>query len=289
MKLFVPEASEWGLVGSFQGWDVAVGKPVAMYTTPEKGWFVAKGVELYKDDEFKIVKGNTWNTSYGLASPGVLAVDKEVKLQTSNSQNMKPAKNGKFDIYFNGTNIKYECVEEYTDLIVNIKIDNKANWSPLYITLKNGSTTIVNNATVTGNKYAVSGDYIGESLSYILSNGTKTMEGNVSITREGATINLEETIILLKVQLNTGNAQQWWGNTMKIHVWNTGTSLDTTWPGTEMKNEGNYTWSIQIPSELVGKTINYLVNNGGNWKSNDAKVTISANGNTVTGSSIGID
>ena len=155
--------------------------------------------------------------------------------------------------------------------------------------MKNGSTTIVNNATVTGNKYAVSGDYIGESLSYILSNGTKTMEGNVSITREGATINLEETIILLKVQLNTANAKQWWGNTMKIHVWNTGTSLDTTWPGTEMKNEGNYTWSIQIPSELVGKTINYLVNNGGNWKSNDAKVTISANGNTVTGSSIGID
>ena len=173
--------------------------------------------------------------------------------------------------------------------MVNITINNKANWSPLYITLKNGNTTIVDNATVTNNKYAVSGDYIGESLSYVLSNGSKTMSGNVSITKTGATITLEETIIKLKVQLNTDNSKKWWGNTMKIHVWGAGTSFDTEWPGHTMTSEGNYTWSIIVPSELVGKTIEYVINNGGNWKSNDAKVTIKAEGNTVTGSSIGIN
>ena len=112
---------------------------------------------------------------------------------------------------------------------------------------------------------------------------------NISITRDGATVTLEETIIKLKVQLNTGNAKDWWGNTMKIHVWDTGTSFDTNWPGNTMTSEGNYTWSIIVPSELIGKTINYLVHNGNGWQSSNATVTISASGNTVTGSSIGIN
>ena len=91
------------------------------------------------------------------------------------------------------------------------------------------------------------------------------------------------------VTLDTDNSKQWWGTTMKIHVWNTGTSFDTSWPGRNMSYEGNYTWSIIVPSELVGKTINYLVHNGQGWQSKDAKVTIKAEGNTITGSSIGIN
>jgi hypothetical protein len=204
---------------------------------------------------------------------------------------MKVAKNGKYDIYFNADakKIKVICVEDYANLKVNITIDNKANWSPLYITLKSGDTTVVDNATVTGNKCAVSGEYIGESLSYTLSNGSKTSTGNVTISKTGATITLEEVVIKLKVQLNTDNAKAWWGNTMKIHVWETGTSFDTSWPGNTMTSEGNYTWSIIVPSELVGKTIKFLVHNGNGWQSKDSTVTIKAEGNTVTGSSIGIN
>lgn len=283
------ETSDIGVVGSFQGWDVA--NPVAMITTAD-GWIVASGVELYKSDEFKFVKGNTWDVNYGNKDAVLVAeVDTEYTLSTNNPQNIKATKNGKFDIYFNTTTLafKYECVEEYTDLTVDITIDNKANWSPLYITLKNGDTTVVDNVKVTNNKYALSGDYIGESLSYILSNGSKTSEGNITITKDGVTINLEETIIKLTVQLNTDNSKQWWGDTMKIHVWNTGTSFDTSWPGVAMTSEGNYTWSINVPSELVGKTINYLVHNGNGWQSSDSTVTIKAEGNTVTGSSIGIN
>lgn len=287
----MPEAgtqSAFGVVGSFQGWDVA--NPVAMYSDGE-AWYVSEEIELYRGDEFKFAKDNSWDVSAGFAESVFAEVDTEYTLTTDNSQNIKVSKNGIFKMYINAdaTKFYYESVTEYTDLTVNITIDNKANWSPLYITLKRGDTTIVDNATVTDNKYAVSGDYIGETLSYVLSNGSKSLEGNVSITKNGATINLEETIIKLKVQLDTDNSKQWWGTTMKIHVWSTGTSLDTSWPGVEMTSEGDYTWSINVPSELVGKTINYLVHNGNGWQSKDSKVTISAEGNTVLGSSIGIE
>ncbi len=279
-----------GVVGSFQGWDVE--KPVAM-TDNGDGWIVANGVELYKDDAFKFVEGNSWDVSYGGNKDSVLKaeIDTEYTLVQAGGQDIKVTKNGKFDIYFNPETkaFKYTVAEEYTNLMVNITINNKANWSPLYITLKNGDTTIVNNATVTDNKYAISGDYIGEDLSYTLSNGSKNSTGSINISKTGATITLEETVIKLKITLDTDNSKQWWGNTMKIHVWDTGTSFDTTWPGNTMTSEGNYTWSIVVPSELVGKTINFLVNNGGNWKSNDSKVTIKAEGNTLKGSEIGIN
>lgn len=288
-ELSVLDASVYGLVGSFQGWDVA--KPIAMENS-SNGWIVAKSVELYKNDEFKFVKDKSWDVSYGTSSITVIEEGQEFAVQTDNSQNMKVSKNGKFNLYLNPTalKVKVECVEEYTDLTVNITIDNKANWSPLYITLWDGEKKVVDNATVTNNKYSISGDYIGSSLTCQLSNGSKTSEKmNVAITKEGAVVTLEETVIKLKVQLDTDNAKQWWGNTMKIHVWSTGTSFDTSWPGNTMTSEGNYTWSIIVPSELVGKTINYLVHNGNGWQSKDATVTIGAEGNTVTGSSIGIN
>lgn len=288
-----PVATEFGVVGSFQGWDVAAGKTVTMYEDKD-GWCVARNIELYKDDEIKIVKGNSWDVSYGPSAAGVLEVGVEHDVVSAGGQNIKVAKNGKFDVYINPTTnkFKYECVEEYTDLMVNITINNKANWNPLYIILKSGDTllTAASGNLVSGNKYAISGDYIGSSLNYQFVSGSKKSEtANVTITKTGATVMLEETIIKLKVQLNTDNSKQWWGNTMKIHVWNTGTSFDTSWPGTEMTFEGNYTWSINVPSELVGKTINYLVHNGNGWQSKDSTVTISAKGNTITGSSININ
>ncbi|MBQ2419429.1 MAG: hypothetical protein II281_06440, partial [Alistipes sp.] len=116
-----PVATEYGVVGSFQGWDVAVGKTVTMYEDKD-GWCVARNVELYKGYEFKIVKGNTWDVSYGPSEATVLEVGVEHDVVTSGSQNFKVATNGKFDIYFNlsANKVKYECVDEYTDLMVNI-------------------------------------------------------------------------------------------------------------------------------------------------------------------------
>lgn len=281
------DASAYGLVGSFQGWDVA--SPIAM-TNSEGGWIVAENVELYKNDEFKFVKDKSW---YGTSSVTVIEEGQEFTVQTENGQNMKVAKNGKFNLYFNPTtlNVKVECVDEYTDLTVNITIDNKANWSPLYIYIESDgkAVTPAEGVLVSDNTYAVSGDYIGSTLTCKFISGSKVSEAmNVTVTKNGATVTLEETIIKLKVQLDTDNSKQWWGDNMKIHVWNTGTSFDTSWPGTAMTSEGNYTWSIIVPSELVGKTINYLVHNGNGWQSSDATVTIAAKGNIVQGDSIGI-
>lgn len=286
-----PVATEYGVVGSFQGWDVA--NPVTMYEAKD-GWCVARNVELYKREEFKIVKGNTWDVSYGPSEATVLEVGVEHDVVTSDSKNFKVATNGKFDIYFNlsANKVKYECVDEYTDLMVNITINNKANWSPLYIILKSGETLITpaEGALVNGNTYAVSGDYIGSSLSYQFVSGEKKSDvANVTITKDGATVTLEETIIKLRVQLTTDNAKQWWGPTMCIYVWESGSALDTPWPGTEMTSEGNYTWSINVPSELVGKTINYIINNGDKWQSRNATVTINAEGNYVNAKDIGIN
>ena len=283
--------SEYGLVGSFQSpttWDVAA--PVKMLEYGD-GWAVAENVELYKSDEFKFVTGNSWdNPNFGTSEVKVLEDNVETDV-VQGGQNMKVSKNGKYNLYLSSDTkkVKIECVEEY-DLKVNITIDNKANWSPLYITLKDGDNVIADNVAVTDNKYQISGDYIGSTLTCTLSNGTKTSDVmNVAITKTGATVTLEETIVKLTFKLNTDNAKQWWGTTTKIHVWNANAAFNTSWPGHTMTSEGNYTWSIIVPSELVGKTINYVIHNGNGWQSSDSKVTIKAEGNTVTGSSIGIN
>ena len=240
-----------------------------------------------------MIKGTTWDVNYGLDALTALEVDVEHSLKKNGASNIRAAKNGKFDIYFNAetSKFKYTCVEEYSDLKVNITVNNKANWSPLRVVLKSGDTllTAAEGDLVENNTIVVSGDYIGSTLSYqFFTDGKQTEPANVTITRNGATVNLEENVIKLTFQLDTDNSKQWWGNVAKIHVWNTGTSFDTSWPGNELTYDGNYTWHIVVPSELVGKTINYLIHNGNNWKSNDSKVTISASGNTIKGSSINI-
>ena len=97
-------------------------------------------------------------------------IDVEHALVNANSQNIKIAKNGKFDISFNAatSQFKYTCVEEYSNLTVSIAIDNKAGWSPLRLVLKSGDNFITapEGDLIEGSSYAVSGDYIGSSLTY---------------------------------------------------------------------------------------------------------------------------
>lgn len=282
----------WGVCGTFtNGWDIASN----VHMTPtNSGWYVLEGVELYKDDQFKFVTKNSWDNSLGYKDVVLTAEDAVEYALVSDGQNIKVNKNGVFTISLNPKTKKFkvECTEEYSDLTVNITVDNKAGWDPLYIYLESAGTAITaaEGDLVTNNVYAVSGDYIGSSLSYKFMSDSKTSEmANVTITRNGATVILEETAIKLTFMLDTANSKQWWGDTAKIHVWNTGTSFDTSWPGNTLVNDGNYTWHINVPSELVGKTINYLIHNGNGWQSSDSRVTITASGVTVKGSQIGIN
>ena len=291
-ELPVTPASNIGLVGSFQGWDVAA--PIAMESL-NGGWIVARSIELYKTDEFKFVEGNTWDVSYGNSTTKLYAeANMEYQLTSDGGQNISVMGNGKFDIYFNVDSkmFKYECVEDYANITVDITINNKANWSPLYIYLEYEGTAITpaEGALVENGVYTISGSYIGCSLTCKFISGSKVSEvQTISIGKTGTTVTLEETVIKLFVQLDTDNSKQWWGDTMKIHVWETGTSFDTSWPGTTMTNEGNYTWSVIVPSELVGKTIKYLVHNGNGWQSKDSTITIQSTDMTVKGSSIGVN
>ena len=278
-----------GLVGSFQGWSETT--PIEM-SYSGNNWVVAKGVELYKGDEFKFVDGKSWDVNYGAESAIKAEIGKEYTL-VANGQNISVIKSGKYDVYFNTAShaFKYECVESFDNISVNITINNKANWSPLYIYLEyNGSAiTPAEGALVEGSSYAVGGEYIGETLACKFISGDKVSAVySVAVTKNGATVTLEENVVKLYYKLDDSNSQQYWGNTTKIHVWNTNTSFDTTWPGNTMTSEGNYTWSIIVPSELVGKTINFLVHNGNGWQSPDSKVTIKAEGNTVTSTSLGV-
>ena len=278
------DASTFGVVGSFQGW--AADSPAVMEYVSD-GWIVAKSVELYKNDEFKFISNGNW---YGVKDGSVVG-ETEVEASTPGN-NIKVSTNGKFNLYLNPITmkVKVECVEEYTDLMVDITIDNKANWNPLTISLWDGNTKIVNNAAVTNNTYSISADYIGSSLTCQLSSGSKTSEKmNVTIDKTGATVTLEETIIKLYFKLVESNQQQWWGENSYMYVWGSGSSLDISWPGTKMTKEAEaYTWSIIIPSELVGKTINYIINTGAGWQSPNSSITISKEGNTVTDKELGI-
>lgn len=185
------DATPYGLVGSFQGWDVA--QPIAMEYDFD-GWIVAKNVELYKDDAFKFILNKNWDGSYGTSSVSIIEEGKETPVVNTGSQNMMVSKNGKYNLYLNPKTkkVKVECVEEYTDLKVNITIDNKANWSPLTITLKKDGNVIVNKESVTNGEYVISGNYIGSTLVCQFHSGDKaSKEEELTITKSGAKATVE--------------------------------------------------------------------------------------------------
>ncbi len=186
------DASAYGLVGSFQGWDAA--NPVAMEYVSD-GWIVAKNVEMYKDDAFKFVQGKSWDVNYGTSGATTLEDDKETSV-VKNGQNMAVLKNGKYNLYLNPNKmlVKAVCIAEFTDLTVAITIDNKANWSPLTITLKKEGNVVVNKESVTNGKYLISGNYIGSTLVCQFHSGNKaSKEEELTITKNGAKATVEST------------------------------------------------------------------------------------------------
>ena len=85
---------EWGLVGSFNGWDVAN----YVTTVVEGDWAVAKNVTLENGAEFKFAADKAWSLSYGSACD----VNVDVTYSTyNNGGNMKfVGEAGAYDVYF---------------------------------------------------------------------------------------------------------------------------------------------------------------------------------------------
>jgi hypothetical protein len=85
---------EWGLVGSFNGWDVAN----YVTTVVEGDWAIAKNVTLESGAEFKFAADKAWTLSYGSACD----VDVNTTYAThNNGGNMKfVGQAGAYDVYF---------------------------------------------------------------------------------------------------------------------------------------------------------------------------------------------
>ena len=92
---------EWGLVGSFNNWDVAN----YVVTTVEGDWAVAKNIALAKNAEFKFAADKAWTLSYGTACDVKVGETYQAK---NNAGNMKyVGEAGNFDFYFSLVDAKF--------------------------------------------------------------------------------------------------------------------------------------------------------------------------------------
>ncbi len=111
---------EWGVVGSFNGWNVENYVTMSI----EGDYAVAKGVTLANGDEFKFAADNDWALSYGSGCD----VNIDTKYRTyNNGGNMKfVGEAGTYDIYFSMVNATF-YMEEHNDAVeATITFDDKA-------------------------------------------------------------------------------------------------------------------------------------------------------------------
>ena len=100
---------EWGLVGSFNGWDVAN----YVITVVEGDWAVAKGVALDNGAEFKFAADKAWTLSYGTGSDVVAG---QTYTTFNNGGNMKfTGESGTYDVYFSLVNADFYMTAAATE------------------------------------------------------------------------------------------------------------------------------------------------------------------------------
>ncbi len=97
-----PVESEWGLVGTINGWGAS--PDIKMYV--EGDYIVAKGVELKTTDEFKFRTNNAWGTERTTNSSTPISPDAEYEAVTG-PQNIKISTDGTYDVYLKGTLDKF--------------------------------------------------------------------------------------------------------------------------------------------------------------------------------------
>ena len=102
---------EWGLVGSFNGWDAA-----NYVVTEVKGdWAVAKNVTLEKNAEFKFAADKAWTLSYGTGSEVKVG---ETYTTYNNGGNMKfVGEAGAYDVYFSLVDASFYMTEAVVNVV----------------------------------------------------------------------------------------------------------------------------------------------------------------------------
>lgn len=173
------EENTWGVVGSFNNWDVA--NSVTM--TIEGDYAVAKNVTLTKNAEFKFAADKAWTLSYGSGCD--VNVDKKYTAY-NNGGNMKfVGENGAYNIYFSMVNAtfymeKYVEAEPVETVEAKITFDNKNKITSIS---NDQMVWVENNITVTNDKNKSSNavkDYAKPARFYQGSKVTVAVTGEIT-------------------------------------------------------------------------------------------------------------
>ena len=227
---------EWGLVGSFNGWDVA-----NYVVTEVKGdWAVAKNVTLEKNAEFKFAADKAWTLSYGTG--GNVNVG-ETYTTYKNGGNMKfVGEAGAYDVYFSLVDASFYMTEAATEVTVValMKDFDYANAATVKtVTLdENVTLTFAQGKASTAPAYYTS----GEAVRLYQNGATLTVDAN------GKTIT---SIVVTFAQSHyymapdcgefsdEGDVRTWTGNSKQVKFTTTGTD----------KNHRAYVSKIEVTYE----------------------------------------
>jgi len=201
--LTVNSPDVWGICGTFTSWNT---ENAISLTYVSDGWYEASDVEIYKDDEFKFVKDNSWDYSLGVNA--VVEESKETELNEGNDNNIKVAKNGKFTVRLNPTTKVFTivCTEENTE-DVTVTFDVQRDWNQVNLHLWVDYEGNDNDITLTGDwpgavltknasgkyEYSISAQYIGQRIGYILSNNgnNQTSDATFNLSHSGNELTIE--------------------------------------------------------------------------------------------------
>ena len=167
---------EWGLVGSFNGWDVAN----YVVTEVDGDWAVAKNVTLEAGAEFKFAADKAWTLSYGTG--GEVNVG-ETYTTYNNGGNMKfVGEAGAYDVYFSLVDASFymEPHVEKTEATSTLTFDDKAKRTTFngnqQVWTENG-VTLTNDKASSTNAVA---DYAKPARFYQGSKITVAVDGEIS-------------------------------------------------------------------------------------------------------------
>lgn len=128
---------EWGLVGSFNGWNVTN----YVVTEVVGDWAVAKNVTLTTGDEFKFAADKAWSLSYGAGCDVNVG---ETYTTYNNGQNMIfKGETGAYNVYFSLVDAKF-YMEKYSAGFAAVT-SNLDDWSGKYLIVwGNGAHATIN-------------------------------------------------------------------------------------------------------------------------------------------------
>ena len=167
---------EWGLVGSFNGWDVAN----YVVTEVDGDWAVAKNVTLETNAEFKFAADKAWTLSYGTGSDVNVG---ETYTTYNNGGNMKfVGEAGAYDVYFSLVDASFymEQHKEKVEATSTLTFDDKAKRTTFN---DNQQVWTENGVTVTNDKASSTNavaDYAKPARFYQGSKITVAVEGEIS-------------------------------------------------------------------------------------------------------------